>query len=200
MEEYKVLFIFSDATDVEKVLNTEPWSFDKNLVIMHRYDRSNAEEDLKFDMKMFWVQVHGLPYRYMNVKAAEKICEVLSKVVHSENPDETEGGHFMRIRVSLDVTLPLCRGLIILLENDKKIWIAFKYECLPNVCYWCGRLEHDDKDCDLWLESKGSLTNDQKQFGPSLRAPPYVSSRRNVVSIPGFYKSNKASSSNFSEQ
>lgn len=162
MEEYKVLFIFSDATDVEKVLNTEPWSFDKNLVIMQRYDRSNAEEDLKFDMKMFWVQVHGLPYRYMNVKAAEKICELLSKVVHSENPDETEGGHFMRIRVSLDVTLPLCRGQIISLENDKNIWITFKYEHLPNVCYWCGCLKHDDKDCDLWLESEGSLTNDQK--------------------------------------
>ena len=189
--EHKILFTFEEASDVEKVLNSEPWSFDIKLVIMQHYDKTLPVEDLKFDRTLFWVQIHGLLYRYMNVKAAEKICEVLSRVIHSTNSTETERGHFMRIRVSLDVTLPLCRGRIISLENGKMVWVTFKYERFPNLCYWCGQLEHDDRDCDLWLESEGSLADDQKQF--------FVVSRKNVVSVPGFYKSKMASTSKSDE-
>ena len=92
----------------------------------------------------------------------------------------------------IDVSLPLCRGRIISMENGKTMWITFKYEHLPNICYLCGRLEHDDRDGDLWLESKGFLTADQKQFGPTLRASPFVSSQKVVVSIPSFSNRNNA--------
>ena len=47
----------------------------------------------------------------------------------------------------------------------------------------------------LWLESEGTLTEDQKQFGPKLRASPFVPSRRAVISVPGFYKTKLGSSS-----
>ncbi|XP_050280503.1 uncharacterized protein LOC126721499 [Quercus robur] len=93
----------------------------------------------------------------------------------------------MRIRVGLDVSLSLCRGRVVSLENGKKTWITFKYERLPNICYWCGRLDHNDRDCEIWLESEGSLAENQKQFGPSLRALSFSPARRSVVAVPGFY-------------
>ena len=74
---------------------------------------------------------------------------------------------------------------------EKKTWITFKYERLPNICYWCGRLDHNDRDCEIWLESEGSLAESQKQFGPSLRAPPFSPTRRSVVAVPGFYTTNR---------
>ena len=56
------------------------------------------------------------------------------------------------------------------------------------MCYWCGCLTHDDRDCDLWVQSNGTLTLDKQQFGPSLRAPPYTSTGKDVIYVLGYYE------------
>ena len=63
----------------------------------------------------------------------------------------------MWVRVTLDLNTPLCCGRVITLVEGGKSWVSFKYERLPNLCYWCGRLDHDDKNCELWIQSKGTL-------------------------------------------
>ena len=89
--------------------------------------------------------------------------------------------------MSLDISLPLCRGRLITLENGNKHWVSFKYEHLPNICYWCGRLGHNDKDYALWIRSKGALTEENKQYNHTLRALPYRP-QKFVVFVPGFYE------------
>ena len=74
------------------------------------------------------------------------------------------------------------------MESGEKAWISFKYERLPNICYWCGCLDHDNKNCDLWIQSKGTLTEAQQQFGPNLRALPHQSTCKNVIFIPRYYE------------
>ena len=78
--------------------------------------------------------------------------------------------------------------------------MSFKYERLPNICYWCGRLTHDDRDCDLWIDSEGTLKPKQREFGPHLRAQPFVATRCNVILVPGFYAEKKKASTGTPEQ
>ena len=70
--------------------------------------------------------------------------------------------------------------------------MSFKYERLPNICYWCGCLNHVDSDCDLWIESEGKLTKENQAYGAWIRATPYVKGRSSVLKVPGFYAVKKA--------
>ena len=37
-------------------------------------------------------------------------------------------------------------------------WVAFQYERLLNICFWCGMLSHDNKDYEIWLKSNDTLS------------------------------------------
>ena len=116
-----------------------------------------------------------------------KIYEVVGEVIQPSDTRLFDVGNFIRVQVSIDLSLPLCRGHLISLSDGKEVWVSFKYERLPNICYWCGRLTHDDRDCDLWIKNEGTLQVDQRAFVLHLRASPFVATRKNVIQVLGYY-------------
>ena len=98
----------------------------------------------------------------------------------------------MRVRVLVDISQPLCRGKVLTLDDDKELWVSFRYERLPNICYWCGCLTHNDRNCEQWIDNEGTLDEANREFGPRIRASPMFGNRKTVVSVPGFYAKKKA--------
>ena len=76
---------------------------------------------------------------------------------------------------------------MISLDSGKELWVSFRYERLHNICYWCGCLTHDDRDCEQWVELEGSFSTESQQFGPWIRASPFFPLRKNVIKVPGFH-------------
>ncbi|XP_075650092.1 uncharacterized protein LOC142620637 [Castanea sativa] len=124
-----ILFIFDNEEEVEKIMEGEPWSFNKHLVMIKRYDYSIPVKDLVFEHVSLWVQVHDIPIKYLSREIAEKLCEAAGEVNKEPNLVEVDRGSVMRIRVRVDTTLPLCRGRIFTLKNGSKGWVSFKYAC-----------------------------------------------------------------------
>lgn len=63
-----VLFVFNSSADVDKIIQNQPWSFDKHLVVLQRYVKDTPIQDLDFSRATFWVQVHNIPIRYITKK------------------------------------------------------------------------------------------------------------------------------------
>lgn len=163
--------------------------FDRHLVVMERYDGSNPVQNFQFNTTSFSVQIHGLPFSFMTIEVALSIGEMLGAVSIPKDTSELRGCNFMCIRVAIDITKSLCRGRCVTWDKDLEGWVSFKYERLPNICYWCGQLCHDDKKCVIWLQSKGTLVAEERQFGPSIRVAQYNPSRKTVVVVQGYDKS-----------
>jgi len=66
--DHKLLFTFNNEKDVGRILVSDPWSFDKHLVVIQKYDGSSPLQDIKFDRTTIWVQIHGIPLKYMSFK------------------------------------------------------------------------------------------------------------------------------------
>ena len=107
-----VLFIFGNSLDVERIIENHPWSFDKHLVVLQRFEEFSKLNDLVFDKALFWVQVHNIPVRFMLKKVVESICETIGEVRRSPESTDGDAGNFIWVCVTVDITLPLCRGRV----------------------------------------------------------------------------------------
>ena len=51
--DHRVLFVFDNKMEVDRVLQSEPWTFDKHLVVMEGYDTNSSINELKLDRTSF---------------------------------------------------------------------------------------------------------------------------------------------------
>lgn len=82
------------------------------------------------------------PLGFMNQDVALGICSGIGKACSSEK-SKMEGGDFMRVREEIDVSLKMT------MDDGINGWVSFKFERLPNICYWCDCLIHNYKDSGL---------------------------------------------------
>ena len=50
-----VLFTFDEKSEIDKIMAAEPWSFDKRLMVLQRYEKDIDLEDMVFSKVTFWV-------------------------------------------------------------------------------------------------------------------------------------------------
>lgn len=56
-----------------------------------------------------------------------------------------EGRH-IKLLVELDITKPLQRGTKPQFRKQEN-WVDFRYEQLPDLCFYCGLISHNEKGC-----------------------------------------------------
>ena len=115
-----VLFVFDNLSDVDKILKSQPWSFDKHLIVMQRYTRDTPVQELEFKKIPFWVQVHDNPTSFQTRKVAKSLCDTIGNIQKSNGAVDEDGGSFFRVRVTIDITLSLCKGRVITLPSGEK--------------------------------------------------------------------------------
>lgn len=71
--------------------------------------------------------------------------------------------------VEVDLFMPLIRGTSIRLEGDKR-WVMFKYEQLPQFCFYCGMIGHGERSCEIKMKDAKNENLNKGQFGDWLRA------------------------------
>ncbi|KAI4979006.1 hypothetical protein ZWY2020_015759 [Hordeum vulgare] len=183
------LFMFRQAAGWRRALEEGPWWFDKELLVMEEFDPEKTVDEYEFKLIPMWIRVFGLPLGQMNRDTSERIGADFHELVEVEvGPDGMAVGKYLRVKVKLNITIPLMRGFVLQREQKKEkqsgmedveeeetgqkkkglLWCRFEYEHMPDFCYTCGVIGYGEKDC-LTRPLKG----DVPQFGPWLWAEVY---------------------------
>ncbi|KAK2436130.1 Ta11 non-LTR retrotransposon [Trifolium repens] len=169
------LFKFSTKRDAEGVLKNDPWSFDRNLVLLERISAEEQPSNLEMFSGDFWARVYDLPLKLRTDVVAAKLGGTIGKFVEVDSKDRNRMGKFLRIKTTVDLRKPLKRGTVITYQG-KNLRVYFKYERLPTFCYACGKIGHQIKDCETLDGNEDTDFDeiDEKDcpFGPWLRASP----------------------------
>ncbi|XP_058180171.1 uncharacterized protein LOC131298712 [Rhododendron vialii] len=141
-------FGFKNEDDLCRIISKSPWSVMGSILILRKWDKKKSFSELDFRFSPFWVQIHGLPLRFLNVKTGSAIAESFGDVIAVEDPSERGRlVNYLRIRVWLDVSKPLKKGFFLRRPKEDDIWVSFKYERLSDFCYGCGKISHRVNEC-----------------------------------------------------
>lgn len=185
------LFRFSSKRDVDSVMKSGPWSFDRNLLVLKKISGEEQPSEMEMNTTEFWTRVYDLPLKLRTDATSKKLGDTIGKFVEVDPKDVNRLGKFLRVKAEIDLKKPLKRGTVIKYQG-KSLRVFFKYERLPNFCYICGRVGHQIKDCD---EGEGhedvdfdDIEEKDLPFGLWMRASP-------LPRITGEIKTEQSSSS-----
>lgn len=165
----RMLVDFQLEKDKTKVMLGRPWSFDRMLVCLQEFDGTSPLKEILFSSEVFWVQIHNMPWASMTKEVGLQIGQGLGEVLEVEVDSNGMGwGQFMRIKVVVNINLPLSRGRFLSVEG-RQIWLPFKYERLPLFCFQCGVIKHGKQGCTWMSGSSQDPAEGESQFGPWLR-------------------------------
>ena len=143
VEEKVYIFRFGNWVEKERVLFQQPWSFNKALMVIREFDGKYTADSIELSWCPFWVQIHGIPLGMMNENVARAIGSFIRQIlVIDKGGDKVVWGHYLRVRILINVMKPLKRGTKVKSSGGEQVLVAFKYERLPDICFVCGRLDH----------------------------------------------------------
>lgn len=97
------------------------------------------------------MQIHGIPPFNMKVMVARKIKSLTGQVL---KVDQSGGrdciGRFLWVKIRMDVSLPLMRGIFMGFLEEGAKWVDFRYEYLLEYCSHCGCLGHPMSSIRSW--------------------------------------------------
>lgn len=170
-----LLFEFNDCLDLERVLEFEPWSYDKSLVAFQRVQDFEIALRADYSHATFWVQFHNVPVKSLSHETRELIEKAVGVVVQVANleDDGSGGGEFLRVQVTTDISKPLPRCTKLRSEGKQLGLVGIKYERLPNFYYCCGHVTHGGRECEV-VESRTN-TGKSENCGSDIRELSYPS-------------------------
>ncbi|KAK3007991.1 hypothetical protein RJ639_013767 [Escallonia herrerae] len=104
---------------------------------LHEWPSDVAIHEIPLHLFPFWVRICGLPPNKMKMNNAQTIANRLGNLLEIESSKEGKIGvkGYMGLRVDINIEDALPKGFIMKMKGVEDIWVHFRYERLPDLCF-----------------------------------------------------------------
>lgn len=165
------LFQFYHKDDMQWMMSNGPWSFDGAILVTNTIPAGGDPTNVPLNEVDFWVQIYDLPTNFMTEAVGRQLGNFFGTFVMYDNNNNTSiWREYMRLKIRVDVRLPLKRRKKIRRRDRSEFVVTCKYEKLGDFCFRCGILSHTERSCKRRLDA--GMEEEGKGWGGWLRAPP----------------------------
>ena len=88
IEDNLYLAEFGDSRDKKKVMEMQPWSYEKQLVLMREFERELVPKEISLRWSPFWIQIYNLPLKSMTSETGYVIGGKIREVLEVDVPEK----------------------------------------------------------------------------------------------------------------
>lgn len=171
LEPNRYIFQFYHEVDIKRVIDGSPWTFGRYQLVIHRLKEGDDPRAVSLNKLDIWVQLHGISPGFMSQRVVKDIRNYIGAFVESDgNNFVGVWRDYLRVRVSLNLDMPLKRRMKLKRSEEQWCWVEFKYEGVPTFCFVCGLVGHSEKFCEKIFDTPLEII--EKPYGAWLRAEP----------------------------
>lgn len=135
-----------------------------NLVLLRPWEYGKSPTDYDFSTESFWIHIHGVPRVSCTLEVGARLaCSFVDSQEVQIREIMGNGKRFFRIRVTVNLDVPLRRCIRLRSPLSGEITASITYERLPTFCHCCGIIGHRVKDCPSMNDQEADSY--QLQFG-----------------------------------
>ncbi|KAF4356742.1 hypothetical protein F8388_010964 [Cannabis sativa] len=143
-----IQFTFARREDAMNVLARRPWFVCGALMVLMPWPAWLTPSEIRFDKTPIWVSVESIPPFYWNLSNLKEIAAKASPVYELPNGvEDAVGMSTLRFRATIDLNKPLFSSFFLRRQKLKDLWLQYRYDKLPKLCFKCGILTHDQSTC-----------------------------------------------------
>lgn len=170
IEENLYSFQFFHWRDKMRVLEGQPWHFDKHVLCFSEIQDDGKPSQIQLHCLPIWTGFYNLPFKGRGSDHnIQLLAEKIGGFIKIDKTQEMDIDRSIRVNIVVDVRHPLKDHVKLKVRGGETLKIPVKYERLPMFCYICGRIGHSERDCE---ENRGDKTP-EKRYNTSLRASPW---------------------------
>jgi 14-3-3 protein epsilon len=120
------------------------------MLILERVQLGVQIERIPLHSVNMWVQVHDLPTGLMKETVGVRLANYIGSFLeYDKNNNSSFWRQYMRIRVKVDVRVPLKKEAKVMNKVGEWCSVKFKYEKLGVFCFVCGIMGHGENKCEV---------------------------------------------------
>lgn len=169
LDDRTMAFDFQSEKELRQVMDMSPWSVQGHCLNLIASSEFGSLEEEAFGKLQLWIQIFGLSLDMHNSENGMNIENSIGKCISVEEDRIARNRTFMRLKVELDVMVPLTEGFWWTDKSGEEKWANVKYERLSDVCYGCGRIGHASANCREGV-TMSETQPDAPRFGPWMTA------------------------------